>query len=448
MNINKNTLKSYNSSRTLFKRKYICYAPFVNMYFNIHGDAAPCWLGFNKSDSYPNKSISEIWFGERFETFRKKIKTLAMEETCGLCLDHIKNGNYVSVLAKAYDHIGKPKRYPLLMELELDNTCNLECVMCNGKLSSSIRKNREKKEPPNIPYDDAFVEQLNEFIPHLKELRLNGGEPFLSSMCMKIIENALHLNPSLNIVMATNGTIWNKNIAQLLEKGRFHINISIDSLVKTKYESIRLNADFDITMQNFYRFLDYCRRKKTKLCVLVNPMRINWDEMPNFLAFCNKHNTPLWFNTVINPISLSLWALPYNDLLFIYQRLKENKKVSLPKKGIAAHNYKVYNNLINVQIYNWMITAKTKSENDFLVPEDLIKRIHEYMIKINLPQNEMDRQLEIIDRNMNHIIEIYDAKIPTAALLNYVISLPVEEVYTELLKPLGQIKTKIEELFF
>jgi MoaA/NifB/PqqE/SkfB family radical SAM enzyme len=49
-------------------------------------------------------------------------------------------------------------RYPSMLELELNNTCNLECVMCIGELSSSIRKNREKLPAIRSPYDEAFVE--------------------------------------------------------------------------------------------------------------------------------------------------------------------------------------------------------------------------------------------------------------------------------------------------
>jgi MoaA/NifB/PqqE/SkfB family radical SAM enzyme len=75
-----------------------------------------------------------------------------------------------------------------MMELEIENTCNLECVMCIGELSSAIRKNRDKLPPIKSPYNEAFVEQLEEFIPHLKELRFNGGEPFLINSVFRIFE--------------------------------------------------------------------------------------------------------------------------------------------------------------------------------------------------------------------------------------------------------------------
>src|SRR5690606_2476667 len=138
---------------------YICHAPFSNMYFNVHGDCAPCWLTFIEPDSYPQKSIREIWFGEKYQSLRKNLLAYNLTDKCNVCLKNLQNGNYTSVLARAYD-VTEPADYPSMLELELGNTCNLECVMCIGELSSSIRQNREKLPPIRSPYDEAFVEQL------------------------------------------------------------------------------------------------------------------------------------------------------------------------------------------------------------------------------------------------------------------------------------------------
>lgn len=370
MALSKNIKREYQRSRTVLHKKFICNAPFANIYFNIHGDAAPCWLGFINPDSYPQKSIKEIWKGERFNTFRKNIKNLTLEDTCGTCLENLNNGNYVSVLAKAYDHLGKPRKYPKMMELELDNTCNLECIMCNGFLSSSIRRNRDKKPKLEIPYNDEFVNQLNEFIPHLQELRLNGGEPFLSKIALSILNNAVSMNRNLKIVIATNGTVVNDEVKRLLEKGNFHINISIDSLQKETYEAIRMNAVFEEMMDNFRYFLDYCRKKKTKLCVLTNPMKQNWREMGDFVRFCNTHNIPLWFNTIKHPKELSLWALPPEILQEIYDTLsKEVFKPTITARE-SYHNISVFENLVKTQIFNWLQQSKSQSEESCFLGDD------------------------------------------------------------------------------
>lgn len=55
-------IADYTASRGKLDNTYICHAPFSNMYFNVHGDCAPCWLTFIDPDSYKEKSIREISF--------------------------------------------------------------------------------------------------------------------------------------------------------------------------------------------------------------------------------------------------------------------------------------------------------------------------------------------------------------------------------------------------
>src|SRR5690606_2392207 len=173
------------------------------------------------------------------------------------------------------------------------------------------------------PYDEAFVEQLEEFIPHLKELRFNGGEPFMIGIVFKIFEKVEKLNPNLKITIATNGTVFNGKVKEWLDKLNIHINLSLDSLTPDIYETIRVNAKFDRVMENFGIYHQYCKENKRTLCIMVNPMRNNWHEMPEFIRFVNKHNVNVWFNTIHRPVEWSIWALPSTELERIYKQLSE-----------------------------------------------------------------------------------------------------------------------------
>ncbi|MFN8315404.1 MAG: SPASM domain-containing protein [Chitinophagales bacterium] len=124
-----NVIADYTASRGKLDNTYICHAPFSNMYFNVHGDCAPCWLTFIDPDSYKEKSIRDIWFGEKYQTLREKLLKYDLTFRCSVCLKNLQSGNFTSVLAKAYD-VNPIQQYPSMMELEIENTCNLECVMC------------------------------------------------------------------------------------------------------------------------------------------------------------------------------------------------------------------------------------------------------------------------------------------------------------------------------
>ena len=276
------------------------------MYFAVQGQASPCWLSSGYLDKWSKtKSIKEIWRGQKYQQYRNNLRWDIFEDQCTICKDDIDNGRWP--LAKAYEDFSVDFEYPTLMELELSNQCNLECLMCSGILSSGIRKNRDKLPPLEIPYDDSFVEQLNEFIPYLEELRFNGGEPMLQNIVHKICNNVAKIKPELKINIATNGTVYNKRVQTLLNKCNIHLNISIDGFSKDVYEKIRINANHDTLMKHFDIFLRYCKDGKRELSVMVNPMRNNWWEMHKFVEWTHKHNVNLWYNTIRYPEHLALW---------------------------------------------------------------------------------------------------------------------------------------------
>lgn len=332
-----------------------CVAPFNNMYFTTEGRVAPCWLLVGHLDTWTTeRSIKDIWFGEAFTKYRNNLTNGIFETDCRVCKQKIEADTWP--LAMAYDGF-TVKEYPTLLELELSNQCNLECIMCEGRLSSGIRKNRDKLPPLPMIYDDSFVEQLKEFIPHLEELRFNGGEPFAQKIVYDICMVVAELNPGLRINIATNGTVYNKQVQKIMDKCNLHLNISIDSLEKENYDSIRINGDFDVLMENFQRFRDYCNSNNRGLSVMVNPMRNNWREMPNFVEFATNNKVHLWYNTIHHPDHLGIWSLPSSDLSVIIQTLELEverlKPEPLTDNFTALGNWEKLDHFVNKQISNW-----------------------------------------------------------------------------------------------
>ena len=324
-------MTDYNKSRHNGPQPVICYAPFKNIYFGHYGKAVACC--YNREyvlGEYPNQSIKEIWFGETADKLREFIRNNDLSHGCFGCQLHLLAGDFASVKSKNYDQYNSGERgYPTVMEFELDNTCNLECVMCTGDYSSLIRANREKRAPLKDPYDDAFVQQLEEFIPFLEEVKFYGGEPFLIEIYLKIIDLIIKIKPTVSIQIQTNGTVLNNRVRALLEKANANINVSIDSLQKERYESIRVNANFDRVMENLQAFHTYTKSKGTNLYLSTCAFRQNWEELPDFVRFANKLDVPIHFHTVFQPIQMSLHGLGAVELKNIASSL-ENALVGLP----------------------------------------------------------------------------------------------------------------------
>jgi len=317
----------------------VCKAPHSNMYCTVEGWVAPCWMTIvqvGETWSEQN-SLSNIWFGEKFQSYRNQ----DWPERCSqVCKDNVEGHCQLGSLMMAYEQ-NTVREYPSMIELELSNQCNFECIMCDERLSSGIRK-KKGLEPLPMAYTDKFVQEMREFIPHLDELRFNGGEPFAQKIVYDIIDQVLEIKPELKITVATNGSVLNKKVREYIDKGNIALNISIDALTKELYEEIRVNGDFDTLMKNFEKFKEKCY-----ISVQINPMTNNWREMVKFVDFANEHNVDIAYNTVSKPKHLSLM---YAEELDIIQQYMSLQAETYPVKN---HNWEKFNHLVNSQLAAW-----------------------------------------------------------------------------------------------
>lgn len=326
ISIDKNIVKEYNVFRKAINKKYLCNAPFGNILFNINGKAYACC--FNSSypyGEYPNQIVKNIFFGSEREMLKKHIINYDFELGCILCKQAINQKTFNVVNAQFFDNINPNDKFPSKIEFELSNTCNLECIMCNYNSSSSICKNREKLTKIKSPYDDNFVSELEKYIPNLKNTTFSGGEPFLIDIYYKIWDKIIEINPNCEIVVQTNGTILNERIKRLLEKGRFNINVSLDSLRKESYEKIRKNAKFDNTLYNVKYFINYCKRNNTLFHLTPCVLRQNWNELEDIIKFANSYEVNVIFKTVYSPINVSLFSNSKIMLNYIHYKLSKLK---------------------------------------------------------------------------------------------------------------------------
>ena len=298
----------YDAYRGAVDTRWVCHAPFKSMYFGHGGKIVTCCYNRNYVlGHYPERSIRDTWFGPEADRLREYIRQNDLQYGCEGCRSMLMAGNYEAVKARQYDGQRlNANSYPSVMEFELSNECNLGCVMCTGEFSSYIRKHVEKKPALDSVYGSAFLEQLEDFIPYLEETKFYGGEPFLIPVYQDIWDRLIALNPHVRISVQTNATVLSARVKRQLEGGLFHMNISIDSLQKERYESIRRNAVFEKVMENIRYLRDYTARKNTFFGLSFCLMRNNWDEAADFIRFCNETGAKAYFHTVYEPDRLAL----------------------------------------------------------------------------------------------------------------------------------------------
>lgn len=403
-------LDEYNLNRPMGAQPVLCHAPFKSMYFAQQGKVHTCC--YNRTfelGRYPQQSIHDIWFGKEADKLREYIRHNDLSLGCLGCKQQIVAGNFSGVKTLQYDErTANTNHYPSVMEFELSNTCNLECVMCSGEFSSLIRTKREGL--PALPdvYNDAFVEQLNAFIPFLDEVKFYGGEPFLVEMYYRIWERIRSLKRTVRISVQTNATVLNSRIKELLQQTQFHINISIDSLQPERYAYIRKNASLEKTLENIRWFREYCRSKNTFFGISVCAMKDNRDELPDFIRFCNEMECPVYFHTVVFPHAHSLRSLSNEELLQAIQHLQQQE---LPANtAIEKQNAQHYHNFIR-QLEKWRAELETGFSKH--VPEsfeEMEQLLRAYMLQDNTtdPSKKAERIEKVVTRLRQVAAELGD----------------------------------------
>lgn len=358
---NGSPVADYNASREPgTDTSVLCHAPFVSLNFDQLGRVtACCYSRLTVLGSYPSRSLREIWTGPEARAMRDAFLQDRENQGCSFCFHQLRARNFSGALMRNFDRFSRDERYrpeieppmPRVLEFEISNLCNLECIMCNGHWSSSIRANRERLPPLRGPYDRAFVEQLVEFLPSIAAAKFLGGEPFLIKLYYEIWERLARLNPDAELSITTNATIVPDRARELLEKLRAHIVVSLDAVDAATFESIRKNARFDRVMANLEDLLAYTRRRKTDFTLAVCPMTYNWRQLPALLEFCAERRINLHFNTLLKPPEAALAALPEYELAEVIEHL-ESHRPTADEAWWERANLEAWDDLI-LQLRSW-----------------------------------------------------------------------------------------------
>lgn len=287
-----------------------------------------------------DQSLAEIQSGRAASDLREAILRGDLSLGCEFCAHAARTGDHSNTYARRFDDLamvdaGSP---PVQLEIALSNTCNLQCTMCNGEWSSSIRSQREHLPPLPKAYDDAFFDELAGRVGSLRRVELYGGEPFLGREPLRLLELLVEQAPKVEVAITTNGTIWNDRVARLMDALPISIMVSVDGATPETYESIRVGASWDDVTRNIERFRSACKAKGTRFGLAHCLMVQNWHEFPDMVKWAASLGADLFVNTVDYPLEVSLFALPPDELREVVAGLeaRESDVRPLPRDWVAV----------------------------------------------------------------------------------------------------------------
>ncbi len=188
---------------------------------------------------------------------------------------------------------------PLRIHLEVNDVCNLRCLMC-ARQSEQFPKNRGE-----MPFE--VIDRLTPLISFAEYVGLAGnGEPFLHSRIMDILERIVDAGSVPSVV--TNATLLDEEcIDRLLSLKKVILVCSIDSAKKETFEYIRRGANFESVIENL-RMLKRKKDVRGQVFPIVNfivcVMKQNVDELSDLVRLAHEVGAPL---------VLAQNILPYTD---------------------------------------------------------------------------------------------------------------------------------------
>ena len=145
---------------------------------------------------------------------------------------------------------------PTRLWIESTDMCNLRCIMC---LNKSVPM--EKKGFMELGLYKKIIDEVSGYAHDI--CLSHRGEPLMHPEIFEMIEYAK--KRGLYVRLHTNATLLTEEKSRkLLDTGLDLISFSFDGYDKETYEKIRVNANFDITLDNIENFLKLKREMKNK----------------------------------------------------------------------------------------------------------------------------------------------------------------------------------------
>ena len=307
-----------------------CYAPSVQLYFQPDGDVRACCRNMTHPlGNVATDRLGEIWTGARRRLLQEHLARDDYSLGCRGCEWEVTVEGRESSYPRKFDTMAShltddagTAAWPRFMEFNLSNVCNLQCIQCNGDLSSSIRIHREGR--PALPkvYGDEFFDDIRPFLPHLEKAQFAGGEPFMAAENYRLWDLIAEVAPHIEGTVVTNATQWNRRVEQVLERFPMNLCFSIDGVTEATYESVRLGANFDEVIANVDRFCAYARRAGTTTSLNHCLMAQNFQEFGDLLLFAEERGIFVDVSVVHYPEHCSIARLPRADIAAIAEHLE------------------------------------------------------------------------------------------------------------------------------
>ena len=180
---------------------------------------------------------------------------------------------------------GITPEFPLCINIETTNVCNLDCIMC----PRTVLISRGTFAPIGLMEFDLYRKIIDEGekynLPSVKLQYL--GEPLTHPDLAKQIKYAKDAGV-LDVMFNTNATLLTEEKSyEILEAGIDALFFSFDSMDPDTYNNIRVGADYDKVMGNILRFMEIKNKGNYKHVHTRTSLTVIKHEIEDLIEFKN-----------------------------------------------------------------------------------------------------------------------------------------------------------------
>ncbi|XP_010265909.1 PREDICTED: cyclic pyranopterin monophosphate synthase, mitochondrial isoform X2 [Nelumbo nucifera] len=226
--------------------------------------------------------------------------------SCAKMLEDPSKDNPVSDML--VDSFGRMHTY---LRISLTERCNLRCQYCMPADGVELTPN------PQILSADEIIRLANLFVSSgVNKIRLTGGEPTIRKDIEEICLQLSNLEGLKTLTMTTNGITLARKLSKLKECGLNSVNISLDTLVRAKFEFMTRRKGHERVMESINTAIDLgCNPVKVN-CVVIRGF--NDDEICNFVELTREKPINVRFIEFM-PFDGNVWnvkkLVPYSEMV-------------------------------------------------------------------------------------------------------------------------------------
>ena len=229
-----------------------------------------------------------------------------------------------------FDNHGRPINY---LRLAVTDRCNLRCFYCMPEEGIHYLPKKELLTFEEIERLIVLAASMG-----ISKVRLTGGEPFVRTDLMELIRKIVSIPGINDLHLTTNGVLTAPHIQELKSLGIASVNLSLDTLDRSRFKLITRRDEFEKTWEAFQLLM------ASNIPVKINTVVMEGKNIDDIVSMVEL--------TRLYPISVRfIEEMPFNGegthypvLTWTYKKILEHIKKEFPgiQKMVDPENATAY----------------------------------------------------------------------------------------------------------